>query len=68
MHKKSLLDPTMKGELTGKKFLDFNIPLDIVMDLWYIDSTDIGINDKQSSRSIEQLIQKHLKPKAWTIR
>lgn len=67
-HKKSLLDPTWKVEHTGKKFLNFNVPLNIDMDLWYIDSVDIGVNDKQSARSIEQLIQKHLKPVVWDIK
>lgn len=66
-HKKSLLDPSWKVEHTGKKFLNFNVPLDIEIDLWYIDAIDIGVNDKQSSRAIEQLIQKHLKPKVWDI-
>jgi len=67
-HKKSLNDPTWKVEHTGKKFLNAGIDLDIDMDLWYIDARDIGINDKQSARSIEQLIQKHLKPDVWDIK
>jgi hypothetical protein len=66
-HKKSLCYPEWETEKTGKKFLSFNIPLDIEMDLWYINAIDVGINDKQSSRAIEQLIQKHLKPKVWDI-
>jgi len=66
-HKKSLIDTQNKRESTGKKFLSFNIPLDIEMDMWYINAIDIGINDKQSARAIEQLIQKHLKPKVWDI-
>jgi hypothetical protein len=66
-HKKSLNDPEWKAELTGKKFLNSNLSVDVEMDLWYIDANDIGINDKQSSRSIEQLIQKHLKPVVWDI-
>ena len=67
LHRKSLNDPEWKTELTGKKFLKANLDLDIEMDLWYIDALDIGINDKQSARSIEQLIQKHLKPVVWDI-
>ncbi len=66
-HKKSLREPDWVSEHTGKKFIKFDIPLDIEMDMWYIDSNDIGINDKQSSTAIEQFIQKHLKPKAWEI-
>jgi hypothetical protein len=66
-HKKSLRNPDWKNELTGKKFLQYNIPLDIEMGLWYIESCDIGINDKQSSIAIEQLIQKYIKPKLWSI-
>ena len=67
-HKSSLQDPSWVGEHTGRKFLQYNIPLDIYPDLWYIDSSDVGINDKQSSASIEQLIQKHLKPSVWDIK
>jgi hypothetical protein len=66
-HKKSLIDPAWKVEHTGKKFLKAKIDLDIEMDLWYIDACDVGINDKQSARSVEQLIQKHLKPVVWDI-
>ncbi len=66
-HKKSLRDPSWYSELTGRKFVECKVPLDIEMDMWYIDANDVGINDKQSARAIEQLIQKHLKPKVWDI-
>lgn len=66
-HRESLNYPEWTAELTGRKFLNSGISLDIEMDLWYIDAVDIGVNDKQSARAIEQLIQKHIKPAVWDI-
>jgi hypothetical protein len=65
-HKQSLRDPSWKVELTGKKFINSKLDLDMKIDLWYVDADLLGVNDKQSSKSIEQLIQKHIKPTVWS--
>lgn len=64
-HKQSLRDPSWKVELTGRKFIASGLSLDMKLDLWYVDANALGINDKQSSKSMEQLVQKHLKPVVW---
>lgn len=64
-HKQSLRDPSWKVELTGKKFVAAGLDLDMKLDLWYVDANALGVNDKQSSKSMEQLVQKHIKPIVW---
>jgi hypothetical protein len=65
-HKQSLRDPSWKVELTGKKFIASKLDLDMKIDMWYVDADLLGVNDKQSSKSIEQLVQKHIKPTVWS--
>ena len=63
-HLKSLSNPFLTNELTGLMFQAANIPLDVEMDLYYIDSKHLDINTRDEYVSVETMFKIALDAKA----
>jgi hypothetical protein len=64
-HRRSLLDPTWKVELTGSKFVNAGLDLDQKIDVYYILAEDIGITCKIRALSAETSFIIILNPLAY---
>jgi len=56
-HLRSLYDPSMGGEATGKSFVTMGIKLTQTFDVYFIESEILGINNSESSIIAEKAYQ-----------